>query len=324
MKLGISHVIEKEGLGLAREQIKTSIGGEALIEGIMMKGPKVSAMANRLPDGSIDLELLDFHPIKEKVPFLGLPLIQGSVNFIEMMLTSYKCLNKSVQKVGLEDEEPSAFEKKLTKLFGDKFAAVLTGVSAVLGMLLAVGLFLVLPTVLVKLLGNWLPITGVASLIEGVVKLGIFVLYLALVSHMPEMARLFGYHGAEHKTIACYEAGEELTVENIRKHRRFHPRCGTSFLLITLVISILASSIVTWESALIRVGLKLLMLPLVMGVSYEIIRFAGRHDNAFTRIISAPGLWLQRLTTKEPDDGMIEIAIAAVTPVIPTDGSDRI
>ena len=324
MKLGISHVIEKEGLGLAREQIKTSIGGEALIEGIMMKGPKVSAMANRLPDGSIDLELLDFHPIKEKVPFLGLPLIRGSVNFIEMMLTSYKCLNKSVQKVGLEDEEPSALEKKLTKLFGDKFAAVLTGVSAVLGMLLAVGLFLVLPTVLVKLLGNWLPITGVASLIEGVVKLGIFVLYLALVSHMPEMARLFGYHGAEHKTIACYEAGEELTVENIRKHRRFHPRCGTSFLLITLVISILASSIVTWESALIRVGLKLLMLPLVMGVSYEIIRFAGRHDNAFTRIISAPGLWLQRLTTKEPDDGMIEIAIAAVTPVIPTDGSDRI
>ena len=310
---------------MAKEQIKTSIGGEALIEGIMMRGPKISAMANRLPDGSIDVELLDFHPVKDRYPVLGLPFIRGSVNFVEMMITSYRCLTKAAKKAGLEEEEdPSPFEQKLSKLFGDKFADVLMGFSAVLGVLLALGLFLVLPTLAVKLLNFWIPVGGFASLIEGVIKIGIFVLYLALVSKMEEMHRLFGYHGAEHKTIACYEAGDDLTVENVRKYCRFHPRCGTSFLLITLVISILVASVVTWESALLRVALKLLMLPLVVGISYEIIRLAGRHDNLATRIVSAPGLWMQRLTTKEPDDSMIEVAIAAVTPVIPEDHSDRI
>ena len=311
---------------MAGEKIKTSIGGEALIEGIMMKGPKISAMANRLEDGSIDVELLEVHSVREKYPILGLPLVRGSVNFVEMMLLSYRCLNKSAKKAGLEEEEenPSPWEQKLKKLLGPKFADILMIFSAALGVLLAAALFLVLPTLIVKGLSLWLPIQGAATLIEGAVKLLLFLLYLALISRMKEMARLFGYHGAEHKTIACYEAGEELTVENIRRHRRFHPRCGTSFLLITLIISILVSSMVTWESALIRVALKLLMLPLVMGISYELIRLAGRYDNPVTRVISAPGLWMQRLTTREPDDGMIQVAIAAVTPVIPQDHSDRL
>lgn len=189
--------------------------------------------------------------------------------------------------------------------------------AAVCGGLLAIVLFMVLPTAIVGLIDRFLPLGWGKVVLEGVLKIALFVGYLFLCTRMKEIHRVFEYHGAEHKTIACYEAGEELTVENVRHHRRFHPRCGTSFMILVLIVSILLFSVLPWSSTGLRVVLKLLLLPVVMGVSYELIKLAGRYDNLFTRIISAPGLWLQRLTTFEPDDSMIEVAIAAVTPVLP-------
>ena len=244
------------------------------------------------------------------------------------MISGYKCIMRSAELSGMDlEEEPSPFEQKLEKLFGEHLVKVLYGVASVLGVLLAVGLFMILPTAISKgvnfLAGGAIANAGL-SLLEGGIKIAVFVSYMALVRRMPEMYRMFSYHGAEHKTIACYEAGEELTVENVRRHIRFHPRCGTSFLLIVLVISILVFSVVTWQNGILRVVLKLLLLPVVVSISYEIIKLAGRYDNLVTRIISKPGLWLQRLTTVEPDDSMIEVAIASMKPVIPKEeGADN-
>ena len=302
---------------------KTSIGGQAVIEGIMMRGPVKSAMANRLPDGTLDLEEWETYP-HGIAWYNRAPLIRGCFNFVETLVTGFRCLMTSAEKAGFEEEEPSAFEQKLAKLTGKKTETIVSTVALVLGVALAVLLFMVLPATASKLLAPFLPSTMALTLVEGGIKIAIFLVYIALVSQMKDIHRVFEYHGAEHKTIACYEHGEELTVENIRKYTRFHPRCGTSFLLIVLIISILVSSVVTWNSLVIRVLLKLLMLPIVVSISYEIIKLAGRYDNPVTRIVSAPGLWLQRLTTREPDDGPIEAAIAAMTPVIPDDpNADR-
>ena len=216
----------------------------------------------------------------------------------------------------------SAFDRWVETHLGEKAQNFVMALAAVLGGMLALVLFLVLPTVITGALARFLPLDGWRALLEGVLKVAIFVGYLALVRKMKEMKRMFRYHGAEHKTIACYEAGEELTVENVRRHTRFHPRCGTSFLVLVLLISILVSSVLPWSSTGLRVVLKLLVLPVVMGISYELIKLAGRCDNIVTRIISAPGLWLQRLTTAEPDDSMIETAIAAVLPVLPEKPED--
>ena len=297
---------------------KTSIGGQAVIEGIMMRGPVKSAMANRLPDGTLSLEEWDTYP-HGIAWYNRTPFIRGCFNFVETLVTGFRCLMTSAEKAGLDDEQPSAFEQKLAKLTGKKAETIVSTVALVLGAALAVFLFMILPATISKLLSPYLPNTMVLTLVEGLIKITIFLLYIALVSQTKDIRRVFEYHGAEHKTIACYEHGEALTVENIRKYTRFHPRCGTSFLLIVLVISILLSSLVTWNSLVVRVALKLVMLPIVVSISYEIIKLAGRCDNILTRIISAPGLWLQRLTTREPDDGQIEAAIAAMTPVIPDD-----
>lgn len=293
---------------------KTSIGGSALIEGVMMKGPARTAMAVRLPNGSIDVETWENKTTKPW--YKKCPIIRGVFNFIDSMISSYQSLMKSAEKAGIEEEEPSAFEKKLDKLFGGKLMSVLTVLATVLGLGLALVLFFFLPALLSSLLSQWIPVVGM-TVIEGVVKILIFILYLAAVSRMKDIHRVFSYHGAEHKTIACYEAGEELTVENVKTKTRFHPRCGTSFMFIVLIISIVVSSMVTWNSLWIRVALKILLLPLVMGLSYEVIRYAGRHTNLLTRIVSAPGIWMQRLTTAEPDDSMIEVAIESVIPVLP-------
>lgn len=297
---------------------KTSIGGQAVIEGIMMRGPVKSAMANRLPDGTLSVEEWDTYP-HGIAWYNRTPFIRGCFNFVETLVTGFRCLMTSAEKAGLDDEQPSAFEQKLAKLTGKKAETIVSTVALVLGAALAVFLFMILPATISKLLSPYLPNTMVLTLVEGLIKIVIFLLYIALVSQTKDIRRVFEYHGAEHKTIACYEHGEALTVENIRKYTRFHPRCGTSFLLIVLVISILLSSLVTWNSLVVRVALKLVMLPIVVSISYEIIKLAGRCDNILTRIISAPGLWLQRLTTREPDDGQIEAAIAAMTPVIPDD-----
>ncbi len=310
---------------MSNAKFKTSIGGQALIEGVMMRGPVDSAMAVRLPDGTIDVEQ---YPTKNPTAwYRKTPFIRGSFNMVDSLAQGYKCLMKSAEKSGMdEDAEPTKFEKWVSEKTGKDIMSVVSVVALALGGALAILLFMMLPAFIVGLLGRFMLIEGsvAKSLIEGAVKIAIFLLYLALVSRMSEIKRVFMYHGAEHKTIACYEAGEELTVENVRTKQRFHPRCGTSFLLIVLVVSILVFSVVTWSSVVLRVALKLLMLPLVVGVAYEIIKLAGRVDNFLTRAISAPGIWLQRLTTVEPDDSQIEVAIASMLPVIPKEkGSDE-
>lgn len=297
--------------------IKTSIGGQAVIEGVMMRGPKLTALSVRMPDQSISTEVWDT-PNSNKW-YKKTPFIRGVFNFVESMTDGYKSLMKAAEKAGLDDEEeePSKFEQKLRQLLGDKFMPFLQGFILLFSLAMALFFFAFLPTTLVGFFKDYINHPLALSALEGLTKIAILILYLALISNMSDIKRVFMYHGAEHKTIFCYEHGEELTVENVRKYTRFHPRCGTSFLVIVLLLSILVSSMVSWDNLWMRVGLKVLCLPIIMSLSYECIKFAGRHDNLFTRILSAPGLWTQRLTTREPDDSMIEVAIASMKKVIP-------
>lgn len=298
-----------------KECFKTSVGGQALMEGIMMRGPEKICVAVRRPDGTLDMTYEDVkHHRWQKIP-----LVRGAAAMIENLVLGYRYLMHSAEVSMPEEaeEEPGRFEKWLGEHAGPGVQNFFMALAAVCGGLLAIVLFMVLPTAIVGLIDRFLPLGWGKVVLEGVLKIALFVGYLFLCTRMKEIHRVFEYHGAEHKTIACYEAGEELTVENVRRHRRFHPRCGTSFMILVLIVSILLFSVLPWGSTGLRVVLKLLLLPVVMGVSYELIKLAGRYDNLFTRIISAPGLWLQRLTTFEPDDSMIEVAIAAVTPVLP-------
>ena len=298
-----------------KECFKTSVGGQALMEGIMMRGPEKICVAVRRPDGTLDMTYEDVkHHRWQKIP-----LVRGAAAMIENLVLGYRYLMHSAE-VSMPDEaeaEPGRFEKWLTEHTGPAVQNFFMALAAVCGGLLAIVLFMVLPTAIVGLVDSFVPLGWGKVLLEGLLKIALFVGYLFLCTRMKEIHRVFEYHGAEHKTIACYEAGEELTVENVRRHRRFHPRCGTSFMILVLIVSILLFSLLPWGSTGLRVVLKLLLLPVVMGVSYELIKLAGRYDNLFTRVISAPGLWLQRLTTFEPDDSMIEVAIAAVLPVLP-------
>ena len=297
--------------------IKTSIGGQAVIEGVMMRGPKLTALSVRMPDQSISTEVWDT-PNSNKW-YKKTPFIRGIFNFVESMTDGYKSLMKAAEKAGLDEEaeEPSKFEQKLRQLLGDKFMPFLQGCILLFSLAMALFFFAFLPTTLVGFFRDYISHPLALSALEGLTKIAILILYLALISNMSDIKRVFMYHGAEHKTIFCYEHGEELTVENVRKYTRFHPRCGTSFLVIVLLLSILVSSMVSWDNLWMRVVLKVLCLPIIMSLSYECIKFAGRHDNLFTRILSAPGLWTQRLTTREPDDSMIEVAIASMKKVIP-------
>ena len=304
--------------------LKTSIGGQAVIEGVMMRGPKKTALSVRLPDQSISTEewaTPDGNKWYKKTPF-----IRGIFNFMESLTCGYQSLMKAAEKAGLDDEEeePSAFEQKLRKILGDKFMPVLEGCILVFSLLMALFFFAFLPTTIVNLLKGSISHPLVLSALEGLTKIAILIVYLAAISHMSDIKRVFMYHGAEHKTIFCYENGEELTVENVRKYTRFHPRCGTSFLVIVLLLSILVSSFVSWDNVWLRVGMKVLTQPIIMSLSYECIKYAGRHDNLLTRILSAPGLWTQRLTTKEPTDDMIEVAIASMKRVIPDDPNEAL
>lgn len=320
---------------------KTSIGGQALIEGVMMRGPKRTAMTVRDPDGKLIVESWD-NVESKRAKFFKLPVIRGVFNFIDSMRGGYKCLMRSAEIAGLEDIEEekkkddavAEAEGKEEKKDSSALMNVLMIVSVVLAVILAVGLFIALPSFLYTLIGRWVPFFSperrfFRAFFEGVLKIVVLVGYLALVSLMKDIRRTFQYHGAEHKTIFCYESGLELTVENVRKERRFHPRCGTSFLIIIVIVSILVSMLIPTEiggwavPTILRVAIKLLLLPLIMGIGYELIKFAGRHDNIVTRIISAPGVWLQHLTVFEPDDDMIECAISSMKEVIPEDGSDR-
>ena len=304
--------------------IKTSIGGQAVIEGVMMRGPKLTALSVRMPDQSISTEVWDT-PNSNKW-YKKTPFIRGVFNFVESMTDGYKSLMKAAEKAGLDEEaeEPSKFEQKLRQLLGDKFMPFLQGCILLFSLAMALFFFAFLPTTLVGFFKDYISHPLALSALEGLTKIAILILYLALISNMNDIKRVFMYHGAEHKTIFCYEHGEELTVENVRKYTRFHPRCGTSFLVIVLLLSILVSSMVSWDNLWMRVGLKVLCLPIIMSLSYECIKFAGRHDNLFTRILSAPGLWTQRLTTREPDDSMIEVAIASMKKVIPENPNEAL
>lgn len=299
--------------------IKSKIGGQALIEGVMMRGLDKSAIAVRKPDGEIDLSVEPIKIGKGMKIINKIPIVRGVFNFVQSLTLGYGSLGKSAEIAGLEEEEeePSKFEKWLEKTFGDNLMKVIVGIGMVLGVAAAVLLFFFVPSLIVKGIDMLLPLGGFKSVIEGIIKMAIFIGYLAAVVRMKEIRRVFEYHGAEHKTIFCYENGLPLTVENVRKQSRFHPRCGTSFMILMLIISIIVSSVITWDNLWIRVLIKVLSLPLIMGFGYELIKLAGRYDNIITRIISWPGVMLQHLTTFEPADDQIEVAIASMEAVIP-------
>ena len=301
------------------EKFRTSVGGQALMEGIMMRGPEKICCAVRKPDGTIETKI---DPVKNHGIWTKIPLVRGAISMIESLIVGYRYMMYSAQVSMGDDydpaEEETAFEKWVGEHLGEKAENALLTVAAVLGGLLAILLFTVLPTFLVGGVNRLLPLGRWGKVVlEAVLKVGIFLTYMVAISKMKEIHRVFEYHGAEHKTIACYEAGDELTVENVRKYTRFHPRCGTSFMILVIIISIFLYAVLPWTSTGMRIVYKLCMFPLLVGISYEILKWAGRSDSVLSKIVSQPGLWMQRLTTFEPDDSMIEVAIAAVTPVLP-------
>ena len=312
---------------------KTSVGGQALIEGIMMRGPKGAAMSVRLPNGTIETEYKDVKPWREKNKFFSLPLVRGIVGFVESLVTGYGYLMESAEKStqGLEnppEEELSKFDKWIEKHFGEKMMNIVGVISAVLGFGIAFFLFMWLPSFVVDKV-TFGKLLEFHPLFEGIIRIMIFVLYMLAVSHMKDIHRVFMYHGAEHKSIFCYENGLELTVENVRKQSRFHPRCGTSFMFVMILLSILLSSALVLIfpyladiNRMLWILIKLLIMPLVMGIGYEFIKYAGKHDNLLVKILSAPGLWMQRITTKEPTDDIIEVGIEAIKAVLTDNPED--
>ena len=309
---------------MAKEQAcpmkKTSIGGQALIEGVMMRGPEKTVMAVRHVSGEMVVEAMD-NAVAKRSAFTKWPFIRGLFGFVDSLRLGYKCLMRSAELSGLEDEENTPKteeeEKKQHRLMN-----ALMAVAAVLGIVLSLVLFMWLPIQLFTWLVKAVPSLNspyLRGLFEGVLRTVIFIVYLLLVTQMKDIRRTFQYHGAEHKSIFCYERGLPLTVENVRAQSRFHPRCGTSFTILMLLVGVVISILIPISTPWLRTAVKLLLLPVSVGVGYELIKLAGRHDNVFTRVISAPGVWLQHLTTKEPEDGMIECAIAALEAVIPAD-----
>ena len=325
---------------MSQEKFKTTIGGQALIEGIMMRGPDKDAIVVRTKE---DLHI-ETMPRKKNPPksWKNLPFIRGIFNFFDAQVVGIKALLRSADLAPEEmQEEPSKFDRWLEKKLGNEiFQKAIVGIAMFMGLGLSVVLFFLLPMIIGGLFDRWITSNLGVNLIEGLIRMVIFLGYMLLISRMEEMRRVFSYHGAEHKTIRCYEAGLPLTVENVRVQTRLHPRCGTSFLLVVMVISILVFSVASsallaavpaletirgsFGYRLLMIVFKLLLLPLVVGITYEINRWAGRNDNGFTRILTAPGMWLQNFTTNEPDDSMIEVGIAAVEAVLPEqEGADR-
>lgn len=295
------------------------VGGQAVLEGVMMKSGENIAITVRREDGTKVTEVSKFSSVRKKCAFFRIPIIRGIVNFIEMMIMSLNTLNKSAAMLGIDEEmQESKFEKWLKKHFGKSVMDFVMVIAMILGVALALFLFIYLPTLFTSLIEKATGDIGLwKGVIEGGIKIVIFVAYLLLVSLMKDIRRTFEYHGAEHKSVFCYEAGEELTVENVKKQSRFHPRCGTSFMFVMILLGIIAGLFVTWDNKLLRVLIKLLLLPIVMGIGYEFLMFAGKHDNIIVRILSAPGLWMQRITTREPDDSQIECAIASIKAAMP-------
>ena len=323
---------EKQISGCCDTPYKTSCGGQALIEGIMMQGPEKRAIVVRKPDGEMEIktEALSSRPVFWKTPFF-----RGIYTFVMSMYNGMKALMYSAEVSGMEEEEgyePGKIEKWLSEhVSSEKFMSIMLTLSVIMGVGVALVLFIFLPSFLVGVI-NFIVPGGIGlwamGILEGVLKAGIFVLYLFLCSRMSEMRRVFSYHGAEHKAIYCYENGLELTVENVRKQPRHHPRCGTSFLFVVIIISIILSVAIFTPLEItnvwLRMVLHLLLLPIIMGVTYEFNRYVGAHENVVSRVLRAPGLWMQNFTTFEPDDSMIEVGIAALKEVLPEEkGSDQ-
>ncbi|MCD8355456.1 MAG: DUF1385 domain-containing protein [Clostridia bacterium] len=298
---------------------KTTIGGQSILEGIMMKGPRKTCTVIRKPDNSLAVKEETTTPLKEKYPIAGIPVIRGFVMMVQSLKEGFQAIEYSSQFLGEEEEKPSKLEQWLIDKIGEGvMESVLYFISVVLGVGLAVGLFILLPAFLISFLPQSVPHLG-ANLIEGILRIIIFILYMVIMGLIPDMKRTFRYHGAEHKTIYCYEKGLELTTENVRIQPREHPRCGTSFLFVIMIISILVFSVVTADSRIVQLLLRIVLLPIVIGLSYEVNRFAGRHDGAFSSILRWPGMMLQHITVLEPDDSMIEVAIVSLQHVIPED-----
>ena len=295
-------------------QLRTHIGGQALIEGIMMRGRYNWAVAVREPGGAIYTEEHDLASGRAKNSWMYWPVIRGCTAFVESLALGFKALGISSEHAYEWDEDEDGVDD------GKKSGGMgaLMTLSMIVGIVLGIVIFVVLPAALSNLVLGEASMNSVAwNIFDGIVRVAIFILYIWLISLMKDIRRMFSYHGAEHKTIACYEAGDPLTVENVRKYTRFHPRCGTSFLILVVIVSVFLYSVLPWGSIGLRGLFKLLLLPLVMGISYELLKWCGRSDNIATRIIRQPGIWVQHLTVFEPDDSMIEVAIAAVTPVLP-------
>lgn len=301
---------------------KTNIGGQALIEGIMMKGPDKIATAVRKPDGEITVRQKDIQPMF-KNRFFKLPVIRGSFVLIDSLVNGVKELMYSAEFYG-EAYEEDAIDRFLRRIFKDKADTVIVYVSVILALFFSIGIFILGPSFLTNLLKNAVKNTFLLNIIEGIIRVGLFVLYVYFIAKLNDIKRVFMYHGAEHKTIHCYEHLEELTVENARKYSTLHPRCGTSFMINVMIISIFVFSFFGWPNPLMRVIIRLATLPLIAGLSYELNKFVGGCDgeNIFTRIITYPGFLIQKITTKEPDDSMLEVAIAAMKEVIPQNGED--
>lgn len=306
----------------------TSIGGQAIMEGVMMRGPYKTASAVRRPDGEIECKVEE-NGVKTRSKFFKLPIIRGCVNFVDSLVIGMKSLMWSAEFIDLEDEEESdsKFDKWLEEKLGDKIKDVVITMSVVIAIIFSVGMFMILPWLVSLLIDLVTDSHLLITIGEGVIRMVIFITYLLLVSQMKDIKRVFEYHGAEHKTIACYEAGEELTPENVKKYTRLHPRCGTSFLLFVMVISIFIFFLIPqftfvtniFLRKLLSIAVRLCLLPVVAGLSYEVIKLAGRSKNKCVGFLTKPGLWLQKLTTREPDESQIEVAIASMKPCIPED-----
>lgn len=306
------------------------VGGQAVLEGVMMKSMDRCSLAVRVPDGNIAVENSTFVSMRKRHKICNLPIVRGCVGFVEQLILSMNMLTRSAEMQGVDLDEPETkFDKWLMDKLGDKLMTVVSAIGVVLGLVLGVGIFLLLPTFGAKgldaLTGGFIGKHAfLRSLVEGIIRMILFVAYVWAVSLTPDIRRTYEYHGAEHKSVACFEAGLELTPENARKCTRFHPRCGTSFIFVMLIISIIANSFLSWDNVWLRFGSKLLLLPLIVGVGFEFIRYAGGHTNVFTKIVSAPGLWMQRITTREPDDSQLEVALLALKNAIPDEfGSIR-
>ena len=305
-----------------KEVKKTSIGGQALIEGIMMKGPSKIATAVRRPDGEIQIKESDINPLF-KHKFFKLPIIRGSFVLIDAMIGGVKELMYSAEFYG-DDYEEDALDKFLKKVFKDKADTAIIYASVIIAMIFSIGIFMLGPTLLTNFLKSVITNSLLLNLVEGVIRVVLFVGYVYLLSKLEDIKSVSMYRGAEHKTIYCHENGEELTVENVRKYSTLHPRCGTSFMINVMLISIIVFSFFGWPNPLMRLVIRIAMLPVIAGLSYELNRYVGRcaSDNIFTKIITYPGFLIQKITTKEPDDSMMEVAIAAMNRVIPQDGED--